>query len=113
MNNVTRTKWLWKVNTITCHRRLRSIPRGNLFLDDSDISNTLPRDRNVGMVFQNYALFPNMTIFENIAFGLTLKKLPKDEIKREVMRVVRLVNLEDKIDHYPHQLSGDNSNVHH
>jgi putative spermidine/putrescine transport system ATP-binding protein len=85
---------------------LEVFQEGNLFLDDSDISNTLPRDRNVGMVFQNYALFPNMTIFENIAFGLTLKKLPKDEIKREVMRVVRLVNLEDKIDHYPHQLSG-------
>ena len=85
---------------------LEVFQEGNLFLEEDDISNTLPRDRNVGMVFQNYALFPNMTRFENIAFGLTLKKLSKDEIHREVMRVVRLVNLEDKVDYYPHQLSG-------
>ncbi|WP_067725802.1 ABC transporter ATP-binding protein [Oceanobacillus damuensis] len=85
---------------------LEVFQEGNLFLDKEDISNILPRDRNVGMVFQNYALFPNMTIFENIAFGLALKKMPKDEIRREVMKIVRLVNLEDKIDAYPHQLSG-------
>ncbi|MGJ9458042.1 ABC transporter ATP-binding protein [Oceanobacillus sp. CF4.6] len=85
---------------------LEVFQEGDLFLDNDDISNILPRDRNVGMVFQNYALFPNMTIFENIAFGLALKKMPKDEIHREVMKIVRLVNLEDQIDYYPHQLSG-------
>lgn len=58
------------------------------------------------MVFQSYALFPNMTVEGNIAFGLKMKKLASDEIQREVTKVIELVDLKGKEKHYPHQLSG-------
>ncbi|RLL46725.1 ABC transporter ATP-binding protein [Oceanobacillus piezotolerans] len=85
---------------------LEVFQEGELYLDGEEISNLPSKDRNVGFVFQSYALFPNMTVYENIAFGLTIKKLPKTEINQKVMAVLRLVNLEDKADYYPDQLSG-------
>ncbi|MBJ6892849.1 ATP-binding cassette domain-containing protein, partial [Vibrio cholerae] len=62
--------------------------------------------RGIGMVFQSYALFPNMTVVGNIAFGLKMKKLASDEIQPEVTKVIELVDLKGKEKHYPHQLSG-------
>jgi putative spermidine/putrescine transport system ATP-binding protein len=85
---------------------LETFQEGEVYVDGAEISEVAPKDRNVGMVFQSYALFPNMTVFENIAFGLSIKKLPKQEIKEKVMAVLHLVNLEDKADFYPDQLSG-------
>ena len=77
-----------------------------MFLDGEDISEVAPKERNIGMVFQSYALFPNMTVFQNIAFGLSIKKMPKEKIQEKVMAALKLVNLEDKADFYPEQLSG-------
>ncbi|RHW36731.1 ABC transporter ATP-binding protein [Lysinibacillus yapensis] len=85
---------------------LETFQEGEVYLDGEEISEVAPKDRNVGMVFQSYALFPNMTVYENIAFGLSIKKLPKKEIKEKVMDALALVNLEDKADYYPDQLSG-------
>jgi putative spermidine/putrescine transport system ATP-binding protein len=85
---------------------LETFQEGEVYLDGEEISEVAPKDRNVGMVFQSYALFPNMTVFENIAFGLSVKKLPKQEMKEKVMAALNLVNLEDKADFYPDQLSG-------
>lgn len=85
---------------------LETFQEGEIYLDGEEISERAPRDRNVGMVFQSYALFPNMTVFENIAFGLSVKKLSKSVIKEKVNAVLQLVNLEDKVDYYPEQLSG-------
>lgn len=85
---------------------LETFQEGEAYLDGEEISEVAPKDRNVGMVFQSYALFPNMTVFENISFGLSIKKLPKQEIKEKVMAALSLVNLEDKADFYPDQLSG-------
>ncbi|MCD6122078.1 MAG: ABC transporter ATP-binding protein [Spirochaetales bacterium] len=65
-----------------------------------------PSKRNLGLVFQSYALWPHMTVFENIAFGLKIKKLPKDEIKRMVLSILRDVKLEGYQDRYPQELSG-------
>ncbi|MFJ8235424.1 ABC transporter ATP-binding protein [Ureibacillus sp. NPDC094379] len=85
---------------------LETFQEGEVYLDGEEISKVAPKDRNVGMVFQSYALFPNMTVFDNIAFGLSIKKLPKNEIREKVLAALALVNLEDKADYYPSQLSG-------
>ena len=79
---------------------------GDLYIDGEIINDVPPKDRNVGMVFQSYALFPNMTVFENVAFGLSIKKSPREEIEQKVMQMLNLVNLADKKDFYVHQLSG-------
>lgn len=79
---------------------------GRVFFDGEDVTFLPAYKRNTGMVFQNYALWPHMTVFDNIAYGLKIRKLPKDEIKRRVKEVLELVKLEGLEDRYPHQLSG-------
>jgi len=65
-----------------------------------------PKDRDVAMVFQNYALYPHMKVFDNIAFPLRLRKVPKEEIKKKVVEVAKLLRIQDLLDRYPRQLSG-------
>jgi putative spermidine/putrescine transport system ATP-binding protein len=79
---------------------------GDVFLDGEDITYKSPNQRNVGMVFQSYALFPNMTIGQNIGFGLQVRKTPEVEIKQRVDEMLSLIHLEKHIDKYPYQLSG-------
>lgn len=79
---------------------------GNIFVEGQEIQDTEPYDREVNTVFQNYALFPHMTIFENIAFGLKIKKVPKDEIKKRVLEMLELVQLSGYESRKPDQLSG-------
>lgn len=80
--------------------------RGRILLDGVDITDTPPNRRNVGMVFQSYALFPNMTVAQNIGFGLRIRKMPEHEIKKRVAEMLALIHLEDRGHHFPHQLSG-------
>jgi spermidine/putrescine transport system ATP-binding protein len=79
---------------------------GRILLDGQDITQLPPNHRNVNTVFQNYALFPHMTVFENIAFGLRVARRPKDEIEHEVHAMLKLVQMEDKAEHLPSQISG-------
>jgi len=79
---------------------------GKITLDGADITNKSPNQRHVGMVFQSYALFPNMTVSQNIGFGLRVRKASEAEIKDRVKEMVSLVNLEKHADKYPFQLSG-------
>lgn len=79
---------------------------GTVTLDGEDITFKSPNQRNVGMVFQSYALFPNMTIGQNIGFGLQVRKSNESEIKKRVDEMLGLVHLEKHIDKYPYQLSG-------
>ncbi len=79
---------------------------GNILLDDDDITNRSASKRPMGMVFQSYALFPHITAEQNIAFGMSIKKLPKDQIERRCAELLQLVGLSDKGSSYPHQLSG-------
>ncbi|MEN6622798.1 MAG: ABC transporter ATP-binding protein [Smithella sp.] len=79
---------------------------GSINLDGEDITYLTPSKRNIGMVFQSYALFPNMTIGQNIGFGLQARKMSKAEIKQKVDEMLALVHLETHIDKYPYQLSG-------
>ena len=79
---------------------------GTITLDGVDITDRPPNRRNIGMVFQSYALFPNMTVADNIGFGLKVRKRPGDQIKKRVGELLELINLPDKGRRYPYQLSG-------
>ena len=80
--------------------------RGRIYFDDIVMNEVPPYERNIGIVFQDYALFPHMTVYDNISFGLRLRKLPKEEIKRRVSWALELVGLEGFENRYPEQLSG-------
>ena len=77
-----------------------------MYLDDRDITDVSPKNRDIGMVFQQYSLFPNMTVEQNVAFGLKMKKYEKSKIDTKVKEIVEIVGLGDKMKHYPSQLSG-------
>jgi len=79
---------------------------GTITLEGADITDKSPNQRNMGMIFQSYALFPNMTVAQNIGFGLRVRKSSKAEIRERVGEMVSLVNLEEHVDKYPYQLSG-------
>jgi putative spermidine/putrescine transport system ATP-binding protein len=79
---------------------------GTITLDGADITDKAPNQRNMGMIFQSYALFPNMTVAQNISFGLRVRKSGKSEINERVREMVSLVNLEKHVNKYPFQLSG-------
>lgn len=85
---------------------LENASDGKVFMGGEDITKLHPSKRNFGIVFQSYALFPNMTVGKNIAFGLKGKKMKKDEINEKVDEVLKLVNLADQKNKYPSQLSG-------
>lgn len=85
---------------------LESPSNGDIFINSNNIVNTPVNKRNMGMVFQSYSLFPNMTAKENIAFGLKLKKDSKEEIENKVSEIINLVELKGREDYYPNQLSG-------
>ena len=80
--------------------------RGDILLENDDITTVAPNNRGIGMVFQNYALFPHMTVYDNIAFPLKMRKTPGDKIRRLIKEVLELVKLPGFERRYPHQLSG-------
>jgi len=79
---------------------------GDLIYDGQVLNDIIPQKRDFGIVFQSYALFPNMTVFENIAFGLNMRKMPADKTEKRVSEMLHLMGLADWKDHYPAQLSG-------
>ncbi len=80
--------------------------KGRILFDDVDVTDLPPKDRNIGMVFQSYALYPHMTVYENIAFPLKLKKVPKQEIDKKVKEIARLLRIDNLLNRKPAQLSG-------
>lgn len=95
-----------KSTLLRCISGLTVMEAGTIMLEDRDISADLPKDRGVGMVFQSYELFPNMTVYDNIAFGLKMHKMPKAEIRKRVDEMIQIIDLPNKINAYPHELSG-------
>ncbi|MBO5303362.1 MAG: ABC transporter ATP-binding protein [Lachnospiraceae bacterium] len=95
-----------KSTLLRCFAGLEEVSAGNFVLDGADITQLAPQKRDIGMVFQQYSLFPNMTVEQNLAFGLEIKKVPKHEIKERVRDVLEIVGLVDKKKSYPGQLSG-------
>lgn len=85
---------------------LEDISSGTLLLDGKRINDVSPRDRDIAMVFQNYALYPHMTVYDNMAFGLKLKNFAKAEIKERVMQAAKLLEIEEELFRKPNALSG-------
>ena len=82
------------------------VSQGQIFFDDKDVTKLPPDQRNIGMVFQNYALYPHMTVAENIAFPLEIQKVKKDERKARVDEIAKLVHVDNLLRRYPSELSG-------
>ena len=95
-----------KSTTLRMIAGLEDISDGDLYLDGKRINDVSPQDRDIAMVFQNYALYPHMTVYQNIAYSLKIKKVPKDEIDRRVKEVAASLGLTDLLDRRPGQLSG-------
>lgn len=85
---------------------LENISGGNIYIGDKKVNNVHPKDRDIAFVFQSYALYPHMTVYENIAFGLKMRHVSKDEIDEKVMEAAEILNLTEYLDRKPKQLSG-------
>lgn len=85
---------------------LIDIDGGSIFMDGENITNSLPKDRNMAFVFQNYALYPHMTVSENITVSLKLKKVPREKIESKLKEIAELLSIEDLLNRYPRELSG-------
>ncbi|MBO6302169.1 MAG: sn-glycerol-3-phosphate ABC transporter ATP-binding protein UgpC [Ruminiclostridium sp.] len=95
-----------KSTTLRMIAGLEEISEGELFIGDRLVNDVAPKDRDIAMVFQNYALYPHMTVFENMAFGLKLRKVPKDEIKKLVEEAAKALDIAHLLDRKPKALSG-------
>lgn len=95
-----------KSTTLRMIAGLEDISAGELYIDDKEVSNVHPKDRDIAMVFQSYALYPHMTVYKNMAFALKLKKMPEKEIREKVMWAAKVLNLEPYLDRKPRALSG-------
>lgn len=95
-----------KSTTLRMIAGLEEITKGELRIGDRVVNDVAPKDRDIAMVFQNYALYPHMTVFKNMAFGLQLRKMPKDEIKQKVEEAARILDIEHLLDRKPKALSG-------
>ena len=95
-----------KSTTLRMVAGLEEISDGELYIGDKLVNDVAPKDRDIAMVFQNYALYPHMTVFDNMAFGLKLRKTPKDEIKRRVEEAARVLGIDHLLNRKPKALSG-------
>jgi len=95
-----------KSTTLRMIAGLEEISEGELYIGDKMMNDVAPKDRDIAMVFQNYALYPHMSVFDNMAFGLKLRKTPKDEIKKRVDEAARILGIEPLLDRKPKALSG-------
>ena len=95
-----------KSTTLRMIAGLEEITSGELKIGDTVVNEVEPKDRDIAMVFQNYALYPHMTVYENMAFGLKLRKVPKDQIDKMVKEAAKILDLEQLLDRKPKALSG-------
>jgi len=95
-----------KTTTLRMVAGLEEISSGKLFIDETLVNDIAPKDRNIAMVFQSYALYPHMSVYDNMAFGLKLRKMPKDEIKKRVDNAADILGLGGYLDRKPKALSG-------
>jgi len=95
-----------KSTTLRMVAGLEEITAGELYIDDHLVNDVAPKDRNIAMVFQSYALYPHMSVYDNMAFGLKLRKMPKDQIEERVKNAANILGLTDYLDRKPKALSG-------
>lgn len=95
-----------KSTTLRMIAGLEAITKGELYIDGKQMNDVAPKDRDIAMVFQNYALYPHMTVYDNMAFGLKLRKIPKTEIKQRVEHAAEILGIKDYLTRKPKALSG-------
>lgn len=95
-----------KSTTLRMIAGLEEITQGELYIDDKLVNDVEPKDRDIAMVFQNYALYPHMSVYDNMAFGLKLRKIPKDQINKVVHEAAKILDIEHLLDRKPKALSG-------
>ncbi|KXG74893.1 ABC transporter ATP-binding protein [Thermotalea metallivorans] len=95
-----------KSTTLRMIAGLEEISEGELYIEEKMVNDIAPKDRDIAMVFQNYALYPHMTVYDNMAFGLKLRKRSKEEIKERVFNAAKILGIEHLLDRKPKQLSG-------
>ena len=95
-----------KSTTLRMIAGLEEITRGELYIDNELCNDKTPKDRDIAMVFQSYALYPHMTVYENMAFGLKIRRMPKSEIDKRVHEAARILQIEEYLDRKPKALSG-------
>ena len=95
-----------KSTTLRMIAGLEEITAGDLFIGDTLVNDLAPKNRNIAMVFQNYALYPHMTVYDNLAFGLKMTHVDKDEINKRVINAAKILELEELLDRKPRALSG-------
>ena len=95
-----------KSTTLRMIAGLEDISDGELYIDNKLVNNIEPKDRDIAMVFQSYALYPHMTVYQNMAFALKLRKTPKDEIDRKVREVAEILDITQYLERKPKALSG-------
>jgi multiple sugar transport system ATP-binding protein len=95
-----------KSTTLRMIAGLEEISHGTIYIDEKPVNDLPPKDRDIAMVFQNYALYPHMSVYENMAFGLKLRKFPKSEIDQRVREAARILGIEEYLDRKPKALSG-------
>src|SRR4249920_2312853 len=95
-----------KTTALRCLAGLEEITDGNILIGDRVVNDVPPKDRDIAMVFQSYALYPHMSVYDNMAFGLKLRKTPKSEIERRVKEAAEILGLQNLLKRKPKQLSG-------
>ena len=95
-----------KSTTLRIIAGLEEATEGNIYIGDQRVNDVPPKDRNIAMVFQNYALYPHMTVYENMSFGLKLRKYPKPEIEARVKEAANILGIEKLMHRRPRELSG-------
>ncbi len=95
-----------KTTTLRLIAGLETITSGDIFIGDRKVNNVQPKDRDIAMVFQNYALYPHMNVYDNMAFGLKMRKVPKHEIHQRVLKAAKMLGIEGLLDRKPKELSG-------
>ncbi len=95
-----------KTTALRCLAGLEDVTEGRILIDDLVVNDIPPKDRDIAMVFQSYALYPHMSVYDNMAFGLKLRKYPKEEIRRRVKEAAEILGIENLLDRKPRQLSG-------
>jgi len=95
-----------KTTALRCLAGLEDVTSGRILIDDQVVNDVAPKDRDIAMVFQSYALYPHMSVYDNMAFGLKLRKTPKEEIKDRVHEAAQILGIEELLNRKPRQLSG-------
>ncbi len=95
-----------KTTLLRCISGLEKVTSGKIYFDEKEVTHLAPKDRNISMVFQNYAVWPHLKVYDNIAFPLKIKKVPNEDIEKKVEWAASILGIEELLGRYPHELSG-------